>query len=41
MKGMSIIVKTIANMGFPFILIYGLYVIAHGHHSPGGGFQGA
>jgi multicomponent Na+:H+ antiporter subunit B len=40
MKGMSIIVKTIANMGFPFILIYGLYVIAHGHLTPGGGFQG-
>jgi multicomponent Na+:H+ antiporter subunit B len=24
----------------PFIQIFGLYVIAHGHHSPGGGFQG-
>jgi multicomponent Na+:H+ antiporter subunit B len=24
----------------PFILIFALYVIAHGHHSPGGGFQG-
>jgi multisubunit Na+/H+ antiporter MnhB subunit len=40
MKGMSIIVKTIANFTFPFILIYGLYVIAHGHLTPGGGFQG-
>jgi len=40
MKGMSMIVKTIANISFPFILIYGLYVIAHGHLTPGGGFQG-
>ena len=40
MKGMSMIVKTIANVSFPFILIYGLYLIAHGHLTPGGGFQG-
>lgn len=38
--GMSKIVKTIASIIFPFILIYGLYVIAHGHLTPGGGFQG-
>ena len=24
----------------PFIQLFALYVIAHGHHSPGGGFQG-
>jgi multicomponent Na+:H+ antiporter subunit B len=24
----------------PFILLFALYVIAHGHYSPGGGFQG-
>ena len=40
MKGMSLIVRTIANISFPFILIYGLYIIAHGHLTPGGGFQG-
>ena len=40
MSGMSKIVKTIANISFPFIIIYGLYVIAHGHLTPGGGFQG-
>ena len=40
MKGMSTIVKTIANFSFPLITIYGLYVIAHGHLTPGGGFQG-
>jgi len=40
MMGMSRIVKTIASTAFPIILIYGLYVIAHGHLTPGGGFQG-
>jgi len=40
MSGMSRIVKTISNVAFPFILIYGLYIIAHGHLTPGGGFQG-
>ena len=40
MSGMSKIVKTITNISLPFILIYGLYVIAHGHLTPGGGFQG-
>jgi multicomponent Na+:H+ antiporter subunit B len=24
----------------PYIMLFGLYVIAHGHYSPGGGFQG-
>jgi multicomponent Na+:H+ antiporter subunit B len=40
MNGMSKIVKTMASIIFPFILIYGLYIIAHGHLTPGGGFQG-
>jgi len=40
MSGMSKIVKTITSISFPFILIYGLYVIVHGHLTPGGGFQG-
>ncbi|KYK22146.1 hypothetical protein AYK24_08525 [Thermoplasmatales archaeon SG8-52-4] len=37
---MSRIVKTISNIAFPIVTIYGLYVIAHGHLTPGGGFQG-
>ena len=37
---MSKIVKTITDISFPLIMIYGLYVIAHGHLTPGGGFQG-
>ncbi|HJJ99748.1 MAG TPA: sodium:proton antiporter, partial [Methanocorpusculum sp.] len=24
----------------PFIFIFGFYIVAHGHLSPGGGFQG-
>ena len=40
MSGMSKIVKTISATILPFITIYGLYVIAHGHLTPGGGFQG-
>lgn len=40
MTEMSRIVRTIAGITFPFSMIYGLYVIAHGHLTPGGGFQG-
>jgi len=40
MSGMSKIVKTISSIAFPFVTIYGLYIIAHGHLTPGGGFQG-
>jgi multicomponent Na+:H+ antiporter subunit B len=40
MSEMTKIVKTTANILFPFSLLFGLYVIAHGHLTPGGGFQG-
>ena len=36
----DIIVRTIARLFVPFLQIYALYVIMHGHYSPGGGFQG-
>jgi multicomponent Na+:H+ antiporter subunit B len=36
----NVIIKTVARSITPFIQLYGLYVIAHGHYSPGGGFQG-
>lgn len=36
----GLIVKTVCRAVTPFIQLYGLYVIAHGHYSPGGGFQG-
>lgn len=36
----ALIVKTVCRLMVPFMQIFALYVIAHGHHSPGGGFQG-
>ena len=36
----SIIVQTICNLLIPFIQLFALYVIIHGHYGPGGGFQG-
>jgi len=36
----DIIIRTVSRVLVPFIQIYALYVIMHGHHSPGGGFQG-
>ncbi len=39
-KQESIIIKTLSRLLTPFIQLFGLYVIMHGHSSPGGGFQG-
>ncbi|MEG1481878.1 MnhB domain-containing protein [Clostridium sp.] len=36
----DIIIKKCANLTIPMVLMLGLYVIIHGHLSPGGGFQG-
>ena len=36
----DLIIKTTCRLLIPFIQLFALYVIAHGHHSPGGGFQG-
>jgi multicomponent Na+:H+ antiporter subunit B len=36
----DLIIKTLCRFLVPFIQLFALYVIAHGHHSPGGGFQG-
>jgi multicomponent Na+:H+ antiporter subunit B len=36
----DVIVKTLARLLVPFIVVYALYVVMHGHYSPGGGFQG-
>jgi multicomponent Na+:H+ antiporter subunit B len=36
----GVIIKTFCRILTPFIQLYALYVIAHGHYSPGGGFQG-
>ncbi len=39
-KGMSLIVKTITRLTVGIIFLYGVYIITHGHISPGGGFAG-
>jgi multicomponent Na+:H+ antiporter subunit B len=36
----SEIVRVTSVVLAPFILLYGLYIIAHGHYGPGGGFVG-
>ena len=36
----DLIIQTLARLMIPFMQLFALYVIAHGHHSPGGGFQG-
>ena len=36
----SAIVTCVVRTLVPFVQLFGLYVIVHGHTSPGGGFQG-
>ena len=38
--GMTLIVKTITRLTVGLILLYGIYIVTHGHLSPGGGFPG-
>ncbi len=35
----SVIVQTLARVFVPIIQLFALYVLIHGHDSPGGGFQ--
>jgi multicomponent Na+:H+ antiporter subunit B len=39
-SGMTLIVKTITRLTVGLILLYGIYIVLHGHLSPGGGFPG-
>lgn len=39
-QGMTLIVKTITRLTVGLILLFGIYIILHGHLSPGGGFAG-
>lgn len=39
-NGMTIIVKTVTRVTVWLILLYGFYIILHGHLTPGGGFGG-
>jgi multicomponent Na+:H+ antiporter subunit B len=36
----SVVVRVIGTLLGPFIMMFGLYIIAHGHYGPGGGFAG-
>jgi len=35
----DVIVRTIARLMTPFIQLFALYILMHGHATPGGGFQ--
>lgn len=36
----DLIIQVVCRIMIPLIQFFALYVIAHGHYSPGGGFQG-
>lgn len=38
--GMTIIIKTVSRIIVWMIFLYGIYIVLHGHLSPGGGFGG-
>lgn len=38
--GMTLIVKTVTRVMVWMMLLYGMYIILHGHLTPGGGFGG-
>ena len=39
-EGMTVIVKTITRFVGVMIMLFGVYIVLHGHLSPGGGFAG-
>ena len=39
-KQPDLIIESTVRLLIPIIQLFALYVVAHGHHSPGGGFQG-
>jgi multicomponent Na+:H+ antiporter subunit B len=38
--GMTLIVKAVTRLTVGLIFLYGVYIVIHGHVSPGGGFAG-
>jgi multicomponent Na+:H+ antiporter subunit B len=38
--GMTLIIRTVSRLLVGLIFLYGIYIILHGHLSPGGGFGG-
>jgi multicomponent Na+:H+ antiporter subunit B len=39
-KGMTLIVKTATRLTVGLIMLFGIYIVLHGHITPGGGFAG-
>ncbi len=39
-RAAGFVLRTAADLLFPFLLVLGAYIILHGHLTPGGGFQG-
>jgi multicomponent Na+:H+ antiporter subunit B len=39
-EGMTLIVKTVTRISVWLIFLYGIYIVMHGHLTPGGGFGG-
>lgn len=39
-EGMTLIVKTVTRLTVGLIFLFGVYIVLHGHLSPGGGFAG-
>lgn len=40
MKGMTVIVKKTTRLIAGMVFLYGIYIVIHGHLTPGGGFAG-
>jgi multisubunit Na+/H+ antiporter MnhB subunit len=40
MRGMSVIVQVVARLLAGMLFLYGVYIVLHGHLTPGGGFAG-
>lgn len=40
LKGMTLIVKTVSRLTVGLIMLFGIYIVVHGHVAPGGGFAG-
>ena len=34
------IVSAVAGLLYPYVVLFGVYIILNGHHTPGGGLQG-
>lgn len=39
-SGLTLITKTVTRISVWLIILYGIYIILHGHLTPGGGFAG-